>query len=86
MNVNNQHIFQCLVEILVKQQGISILIEPDHRICYDLGVCDGDFQDFMMAAWEAYDLPRDGVIYIDIPESEITLANVAELISKARTL
>lgn len=74
-----------LAALLAIQQGLTRPIMADHRICRDLGVCGGDFQEFMASVWRTYDLPPEGQVQLDIPEATITVDDVAALVAQARS-
>jgi len=69
-----------LINLLVDQQALSAIPSPQHRICGDLGVCGGDFQDFMTAVWDEFNLGGERPVSLDVPERAITLENVASLV------
>ncbi|MCL6684460.1 hypothetical protein [Sphingomonas alba] len=84
MDKSDQKVLEKLAVILAEQQGISSPVSAGQRLCRDLGVCGGDFQDFMSAAWEANGLPNSGGVELGIPEDAITLADVVKIIGAAR--
>lgn len=69
-----------LINLLMEQQALSTTPSSQHRICGDLGVCGGDFQDFMEAVWAEFQLPHERPVTLDVAESAITLADIAALI------
>jgi hypothetical protein len=72
-----------LADILRQQQGITKPISGDSRICGDLGVCEGDFQDYMEEVWRVFQLRDDEVVNLDVPEGSITLSDVARWVESA---
>ena len=69
-----------LTNMLVEQQALSVIPSPQHRICGDLGVCGGDFQDFMTAVWTEFELGGKRPVSLDVAEQAITLADVASFV------
>lgn len=69
-----------LTNLLVEQQALSKVPSPDQRICADLGVCGGDFQNYMSAVWAELGLPSAGQVAFKVSEAAITLADVAALV------
>lgn len=84
--MKKEEVMSAISTILVEQQGIRGDIAEDQRICRDLGVCDGDFQEFMNAIWERFNLKADGSINITIPENEISVRDIVHIISEELAL
>lgn len=78
--MNENMLMTRLINLLVEQQALSTIPSPQHRICGDLGVCGGDFQEFMEAVWMEFKLPHERPVNLDVAESAITLADIAALI------
>jgi hypothetical protein len=81
----DEEVLAQVAALLAEQQGLSFQITETHGICCDLGVCGGDFQDFMDAVWRKFDLPREEVVYLGAPEQKITVGDVAMLVIKAKS-
>lgn len=80
----NDDLISRLIDILRQQQGITKRITGDSRICGDLGVCDGDFQDYLEEVWRKFQLRGNEVVNLDVPESSATLTDVARWVEDAR--
>lgn len=71
-----------LMDILRDDFSVRRSISPQSLICFELGVCDGDFQDFMALAEERCRLNLPTPCHLSFREEEATVAIISDWIAQ----
>lgn len=73
-----------ICEIIRLEQGFTRPVTANARICSDLGVCDGDFEDLLESLWTKF-IPgydRAAVVRLPFSEHDATAHTLAEHLAK----
>ncbi|QDX26162.1 hypothetical protein FPZ54_09100 [Sphingomonas suaedae] len=69
-----------LVDILLRDFSVRREVFSHSLICYDIGICDGEFQEFMALAEERFDLKLPSPCPLPFKEEEASIEIVADWI------